>query len=281
MPLPDSDRLDRVPSLTEKLDEMALHDETGDPRDDGYMAAVRELREWVAANPSMAHPDSRDRGIGFKIGDAFPADDPIARWATVLGMAANDAVHLNVRMIEGDLPPELMVYYFRLVASHFIEAVEWIGRTRRTWPEINEFIGSLDQDSQARLDRLLAFTDKTHPLYDTLRRSRNTLFHYPVIHPERERAGAEELANALNEAKELRGWIEHGEPYATFRATFADTVALQLLSASSEETTELADQLKGAVGELVKFTTAVVMARLRQIPPHQTQLWRQGEPKPD
>src|SRR5580700_4617310 len=100
MPPPDTSTaapLERVPSLAEKLDEMTLHDETGDPRDAGYMAAVRELKEWVAANPSKSHPDSRNRGIGFKIGDAFPADDPIARWTTALAMAANDAIYLNVR----------------------------------------------------------------------------------------------------------------------------------------------------------------------------------------
>lgn len=35
--------------LVEKLDEMQLHDDTGDPRDEGYMAAVNEMREFVAA----------------------------------------------------------------------------------------------------------------------------------------------------------------------------------------------------------------------------------------
>lgn len=42
-------------TLAEQLDDMTLHDETGDPRDKGYMAAVRELRDWVAeraADPS-------------------------------------------------------------------------------------------------------------------------------------------------------------------------------------------------------------------------------------
>jgi len=272
--------LDRVPSLAEKLDEMTLHDETGDPRDVGYMAAVRELREWVTANPSKTQPESRTRGIGFKIGDAFPADDPIARWTTALAMAANDVVYLNVRMIEGDLPAELNIYYFRLVASHFIEAVDWIGDTRHTWAEIDEFIRSLDEDSQARCDRLLAFADKKHPLHETLRRSRNTLFHYPAMHPEKERAGAEELANALTDAKELEGWIEDGGHYATFRATFADTVALQFLTGREEQAIELADELNEPVFELVEFAMAVLLAQLRRTPKHKTHLWREGEPRP-
>lgn len=91
--------------------------------------------------------------------------------------------------------------------------------------------------SSARLHR------KEASLYETLRRSRNTLFHYPVMHPEKERAGAEELANALDAAKDLDGWIEDGGHYATFRATFADTVALRFLTGSEEETVELADQM--------------------------------------
>jgi hypothetical protein len=35
-------------TLAAKLDDMTLHDETGDPRDEGYMDAVRELRDWLA-----------------------------------------------------------------------------------------------------------------------------------------------------------------------------------------------------------------------------------------
>jgi hypothetical protein len=41
-------------TLAEKLDDMTLHDETGDPRDEGYMDAVRELRDWLAAHANDA-----------------------------------------------------------------------------------------------------------------------------------------------------------------------------------------------------------------------------------
>lgn len=34
-------------ALNEKLMEMTLHDNTGHPRDEGYMDAVRELRDWL------------------------------------------------------------------------------------------------------------------------------------------------------------------------------------------------------------------------------------------
>jgi hypothetical protein len=35
-------------ALGAKLDDMELHDDTGDPRDEGYMAAITEIREWLS-----------------------------------------------------------------------------------------------------------------------------------------------------------------------------------------------------------------------------------------
>jgi hypothetical protein len=153
---------------------------------------------------SKAHPDARHRGIGFRLGDAFPADDPIARWATVLGMATNHTIYINVRIIEGDLPPELDLYYFRLLAAHFFEAAEWLKVTRETWPEVDEIIKSLDSKSQDRYARIVSYASQKHPLHERLRRSRVTLFHYPVMHPGRADAGVEELANAMRQAADIR-----------------------------------------------------------------------------
>jgi hypothetical protein len=39
-------------TLGEKLDEMTLNDETRNPRDKGYMDAVREIRDWLAHQPA-------------------------------------------------------------------------------------------------------------------------------------------------------------------------------------------------------------------------------------
>jgi hypothetical protein len=43
---------DSLRALTAKLDDMTLHDETKNPRDEGYMDAVRELREWLSQQPA-------------------------------------------------------------------------------------------------------------------------------------------------------------------------------------------------------------------------------------
>jgi hypothetical protein len=230
---------------------------------------------------SKAHPDARHRGIGFKIGDVFAADDPIARWATVLGMAANNTIYINVRIIEGDLPPEHNLYYFRLLAAHFFEAAGWLQETRAVWPEIDELIKSLDAKSQERYDRIVAYARQKHLLHERLRRSRTTLFHYPTIHPAREEAGIEELANAMREAKDLKGWIEGGQEYASFRFSFADEVAVQFLAESDEATREIMEDLRENIFELVLFAEAVMYEHLKRVPPEKTVIWNKGEPRPN
>jgi hypothetical protein len=229
---------------------------------------------------SKADPTARDQGIGFRIGDAFPADDPVARWATVLSMATNNAIYLNVRLVEGDLPPEQTLYYFRLIAAHFFEIATWLKETRKPWPEIDELVNSLDKDAQERYDNIVAFASQKHPLHKRLSESRSTIFHYPAMHPAREAAGAEELANAMREAKQSVGWIEGGDAYATFRAAFADEIALQFLATTDEETEGVMDALHGPVFELVELTEAVLLAHLKTLPTDATTIWRKGEPRP-
>lgn len=229
---------------------------------------------------SKADPEARYRGIGFKIGDVFSADDPIARWATVLAMAADNTIYLNVRLIEGNLPSELSIYYFRLLVAHFFEAADWLKKTRATWPQVDELINALGKKNQQRYERIVAYAGQRHRFYGNLRRSRATLFHYPEMHPDREAAGAEELANAMREAAALPGWIEGGEDYASFRATFADEVALQFLSDSNEESKEMMEDLKQPVFELVEFAEAVLLAHLKSVAKDKTVIWKAGESRP-
>jgi hypothetical protein len=223
--------------------------------------------------PSRQHPDARTRSIEFRIGDVFPGDDPIARWATVLSMATNHMIYLNVRLIEGDddLPPETNIYYFRLLAAHFIEAAEWLKKTREHWPQIDGFItGSLPVETQEAYDRLVSFASQAHPLHDVLKRSRVTLFHYPEMHPAREAAGQEELAQAMNTAANIRSSIAGGEDYASFRALFADEIALQFLTGDEQETEQLMEQLQQPMFDLVQLAERVLLEHLKRYPPEAT-----------
>jgi hypothetical protein len=39
------------------LDEMRLHENTGDPSDEGYMKAIRELDDWLASQENAGEND--------------------------------------------------------------------------------------------------------------------------------------------------------------------------------------------------------------------------------
>jgi hypothetical protein len=43
--------------LRGKLDEMRLHENTGDPSDEGYMKAIRELDDWLASQENAGEND--------------------------------------------------------------------------------------------------------------------------------------------------------------------------------------------------------------------------------
>ncbi|MCW2783370.1 MAG: hypothetical protein JWR35_3821 [Marmoricola sp.] len=230
--------------------------------------SARQAQQSSAkAATSKLDPRARDRGLRFRIGDAFPADDPIARWATVVSMAINDTIYVNVRMIEGDLPPELDLYYFRLVAGHFIEVCTWLAETPAQWPEVQTFLDGLPDDARNMLAELQAFASQRHPLHSTLTRSRNTLFHYPTLHPARDEAGVEELANAMREASDLHSSLESGKDWASFRARFADEVAVQFVSTDQAKTRELFDSLQGPMFSLVEFGQAVLLEHLKRLDP--------------
>jgi hypothetical protein len=126
----------------------------------------------------------------------------------------------------------------------------------------------------------VAFAGQRHRFYENLKRSRSTLFHYPVMHPGREEAGLEELANALSVAADAPGWIEGGVDYASFRAAFADQVSLQFLSEDNEELKALMVELRQPVFELVQFTEAVLLKHLLTLPTEATVVWDAGESRP-
>jgi hypothetical protein len=203
----------------------------------------------------------------FRIGDVFPADDPVARWTTVVCMAINNTVYVNVRIIEGDLPPELNLYYFRLVAGHFFEACTWLAETPSRWPEIQEFLDGLPYEAKERLSALQGFASQAHPLHEVLSRSRNTLFHYPTVHPQRDEAGIEELAAAMREAADLMSSMESGEEWASFRARFADDIAVQFLGTSEDELSDLFSQLQEPMFSLVELGQAVILEHLKRVDP--------------
>ena len=76
----------------------------------------------------------------------------------------------------------------------------------------------------------MAGLDADSPHYQGwLKDHRNVTLHFPLLHPEREAHGDEEIANALREAAGLEGMITAEDSIGSVRFEFADEVGVQLL----------------------------------------------------
>lgn len=172
--------------------------------------------------------------IKFKIGEAFPASAPVARFIAVAAMIANDWMRLAKLQsaIEDwhDDAEGLRLFYFRQQLSLHFEAAEFIRDARRLFPDVEQFIAALPAKVRKDCDRVLAGTDPKATRYrgKWVEDLRNTAFHYPKMHPEAAKHGQEPAANALAKAANLTSTIEVGDFYfGEARFHFADEVVVQ------------------------------------------------------
>jgi hypothetical protein len=168
----------------------------------------------------------------FRIGEAFPADDPIARFVTVLAMIHNDWLRSMTFMQESvEQHPEegqgIRLMLARQQFAHYHEATTFINESRGHYhPDIDDFIASLDDVARAQYDEVMAPLAKVE---QWLSDHRDVTFHYPWLIREKYEAGVEPVANALVAASDVEGTITVGETKASVRFGFADEVGVQLV----------------------------------------------------
>lgn len=197
--------------------------------------------------------------IRFKVGDAFPASDPVARFVTVLAMVSNDANRsidelLSLDAEKPDAGARRMML-FRQQASFFFEAATFIGESRRRFPEVSQFVTSLPQEARDECARVLDGIDPKSSDYvgDWLEDHRNVTFHYSEMHPDKAMHGKEEITQALEDAAELPGTVYVGEDVSSVRFWFADEVVVQWLPPDEAKPTTIIT-LREALMALVGFT---------------------------
>ena len=173
--------------------------------------------------------------IRFKIGDGFPARDPVARFITGLAMISNDLLRAleDMLSLEGDTPEEIgrRVSLFRRQAAAVQEAVTFIDDARRMFPEVSSFINGLDGKARSGCEHVIGAVDFGSPHYlgKWLEDHRNVTHHYPKMHPAAAQHDEEEMANALAEAADIESTIDSGKKFGDARFRFADEVGVQLL----------------------------------------------------
>src|SRR4051794_38237755 len=88
--------------------------------------------------------------IRFKIGEAFPANDPVARFITGLAMISNDWLRSmnDLLELESDTPEEQgrRVSLFRRQAALVHEAATFITDARRMFHDVARFIDGLSAE---------------------------------------------------------------------------------------------------------------------------------------
>jgi hypothetical protein len=187
--------------------------------------------------------------IRFKIGEAFPADDPLARWMTVCAMAANDLLLVNrwvIPKLKEEVPsePYEITYLGRLNAAHLFEAATFLKKSDKRLAVVRELVAGLDDEAQAAYQQLVAIGDGGKgEFYEQLKHSRNVVFHYQVPlqgdSEEYERLKLAMAGHADDEQEQgiQRGVIEDIPPALTgFRSFFADDVVSEMVLPRDTET---------------------------------------------
>jgi hypothetical protein len=173
--------------------------------------------------------------IRFKIGDAFPAADPVARFITGLGIISNDWLRSVEDMfkLEGDTREEMgrLTALFRRQAAFVHEAATFIADARHMFPPVASFVDGLEAKARDGCERVIGAVDSVSPYYlgEWLEAHRNVTHHYPKMHPAAAHYGQEEMTNALAKAAELESSIDSGERFGDARFRYADEVGVQLL----------------------------------------------------
>jgi hypothetical protein len=239
------------------------------------LVGIRRIRVY-RKNPLMglggAWSGRDTRTIRFpRIGDVFPAADPVARFVTVVAMMSNDWVRLMDDMLAlDDHAPDATarrIMSFRQQAALHYEAAQFIADARRRFPQVDAFIQTLEPDARDDCDRITGGIDPTSPHYHGrwLTDHRNVTFHSPKMHPDKAAHGKEEISEALKAAAGLEGTITSGRGLGSVRFGFADQVAVQWLP-DGENEVHLIVTLRDSVMALARFTQRAVDAYLTSRP---------------
>lgn len=211
--------------------------------------------------------------VTFKIGEGFPADDPVARFITVLAMISNDWLRSINDLITLEDSTDLdaggrRVALFRQQAALHHEAASFIRSAKRRFPQVETFVSTLPVEAREEFDQVSGGVDPASPHYhgDWLANHRNVTFHYPEMHPEKAGHGQEEITEALQAAGDLESFIEAGDHFGSVRFSFADEVAAQWLPAD-DDLEEILVKLREAALALARFAQRAAEAYLESRPP--------------
>lgn len=194
------------------------------------------------------------------IGDAFPVDDPVARFLTVVAMISNDWQRLAQQMfdlddhqVHGDEQRAeqgaLLVANYRLQAALHYEAARCLKLAYERFHEIRAFIDQLPVEAVEEYRFIVGGIDPDSPHYHGkwLSKARHATFHYSKLN-RRQRVG-----QGLRTVAGEMGVISDDGTLAGVRFGFADNVALEWIGGSRPQA-EVATQRTALVESVLAMT---------------------------
>jgi hypothetical protein len=209
--------------------------------------------------------------LRFRIGHAFPAGDPVARFIAVVAMMSNDWLRLatQMRKIHPSDPDAgaVRIMSFRLEAALYYEGARFIADACRRFPEIAAFINDLDDEARQDCEKVMGGVDPRSQWYlgDWVEDHRNVTFHYPEMHPDKAAAGKEEISNALVNAAVAKGTVTRAEADTSVRFRFADELGAWWLPDTATEGDSFVT-VREAVLRLSRFARSAASAYLESRP---------------
>jgi hypothetical protein len=204
--------------------------------------------------------------VRFNIGEAFQANDHVARFITSLAMISND-VNRSIDMfdfkMEGADPDAMgrQLMLFRQLAALYFEAADFIKKSSPRFNEIQDFIADLPEAAKDEYAQIVGSVDHKSPHYlgDWLEELRNNTFHYRELHPAAAANGDEVIMKALESAADKPGVIFVGEVPGKVRFGFADQVVASGLVPGDDDRAR-ATALRESLLTVVCFTQGAFAA---------------------
>jgi len=170
----------------------------------------------------------------FRVGDVFPADDPLAVWAMTLAIALGDLRVAGEHAVRDEQPDYERIYFVRVFSSHLREIVKLLDLDYEKREDVREFVDSMPEEAQAArraVAEQFNAPQEDRPgvtLLNDLIRIRNDTFHYA-----HKKDSIERLTETLRRVADLESDIDC-KPNE-MRAACADLVVANRMHLFAEE----------------------------------------------
>lgn len=172
--------------------------------------------------------------IEFAVGEAFPADDPVARWVATLTTIGNDVARVNRQF---DLysrygPPDQIhhTYWVLLQTGHLREALKFLSPEKcdlTATPEVEEFLAAMPRGIQEELEHIRSESTPWEGswLNEIAKPSRDRFFHY-ASSADFDR----EIEASLDVLKDEPSHVDFPEEARSWAAFFGEQVRLNWIA---------------------------------------------------